>query len=167
MLYRDAESYLNSEFSKMKQSAGILLYIKENNELRVLLAHPGGPFWKNKDLGAWSIPKGEFPKEENPLNAAIREFEEEIGAKLSGDFMELTSVKLKSGKIIFAWALEKALDVSTIKSNEFEIEWPPKSGRRIIIPEVDRAGWFSIQEAIEKINPAQKNFILELIEKVK
>src|SRR4051812_22851119 len=103
----------------MKQSAGILLFKKSDGELKILLAHPGGPFWKNKDLGAWSIPKGEFTEEEKPLDAAIREFEEETGIKLSGDFIDLGKVKLKSGKLVFAWALEKELDASEIKSNEF------------------------------------------------
>lgn len=150
----------------MKQSAGILLYKKTGNEIFVLLAHPGGPYWKNKDAGVWSIPKGEFTNEENALDAAIREFEEEIGTKISGDFMELQSVKLKSGKTIYAWALEQDLDTSTIKSNEFEIEWPPKSGKKISIPEIDKAEWFSVNEALEKINVAQGDFIKQLIKKL-
>ena len=151
----------------MKQSAGILLYKKVKGETFFLLAHPGGPFWKNKDLGTWSIPKGEFTTEENPLDAAIREFEEEIGVRLSGEFMQLNSVKLKSGKTIFAWALEKDIDTSTIKSNEFEMEWPPKSGKKMMIPEIDKAEWFTIDSALEKIIPAQKDFILQLSEKLK
>ena len=114
----------------MKQSAGILLYKIVNGEMEVLLAHPGGPFWKNKDLGAWSIPKGEFTESENALDAAIREFEEETGTRLSGNFIELDSVKLKSGKTVYAWALEKDLDVATVKSNEFEIAWPPKAVKK-------------------------------------
>jgi predicted NUDIX family NTP pyrophosphohydrolase len=151
----------------MKQSAGILLYKKHNDEYRVLLAHPGGPFWKNRDLGAWSIPKGEFTDDENPLDAAIREFEEETGVRASGDFIPLGSVRLQSGKTIFAWALEQDIDATAIKSNEFEIEWPPKSGKRILIPEVDRAEWFPVTEAMEKINPAQARFITALTTRLK
>ena len=148
----------------MRQSAGILLYKMANNALQVLLVHPGGPFWKNKDLGAWSIPKGEFTDHENPLDAAIREFEEETSFKIDGSFVPLRSVKLKSGKVIFGWALEHDLDASAISSNKIEIEWPPKSGKKMLIPEVDRAGWFLVEEAVEKINPAQVAFVYELVE---
>lgn len=147
----------------MKQSAGILLYKKVEENIFLLLAHPGGPFWKNKDAGAWSIPKGEFTDEEKALDAAIREFEEETSYKLSGDFIELQTVKMKSGKIIFAWALEKDLDATTIKSNEIEIEWPPKSGKKISIPEIDRVEWFSVDIALQKIIPVQADFINRLI----
>ena len=147
----------------MKQSAGILLYKINNTKIFVLLGHPGGPFWKNKDLGAWSIPKGEFTNEEKPFDAAMREFEEETGIKLQGKFIELQPVKLKSGKIIYAWALEQDIDASKIKSNTFEIEWPPKSGKFISIPEIDRAEWFSIDIAIEKINGGQSDLILQLV----
>jgi len=148
----------------MRQSAGILLYKMANNALQVLLVHPGGPFWKNKDLGAWSIPKGEFTDNENPLDAAIREFEEETLFKIDGSFVPLKSVKLKSGKVIFGWALEHDLNASAISSNKIEIEWPPKSGKKMLIPEVDRAGWFLVEEAVEKINPAQAAFVYELVE---
>jgi len=148
----------------MRQSAGILLYKMANIALQVLLVHPGGPFWKNKDLGAWSIPKGEFTDNENPLDAAIREFEEETSFKIDGSFVPLKSVKLKSGKVISGWALEHDLDASAISSNRIEIEWPPKSGKKMLIPEVDRAGWFSVEEAVEKINPAQAAFVHELVE---
>lgn len=151
----------------MKQSAGILLYKKASHEIFVLLAHPGGPYWKNKDAGAWSIPKGEFTNEENALDAAIREFEEEIGTTISGDFIELQPVKLKSGKTIYAYALEQDLDTSTVKSNEFEIEWPPKSGKTISIPEIDKAEWFPAAEALEKINVAQGDFIKQLVERIR
>jgi predicted NUDIX family NTP pyrophosphohydrolase len=147
----------------MKQSAGILLYKYVSGQLNVLLVHPGGPFWKNKNLGAWSIPKGEFTDDEEPLTAAIREFEEETGTLLRGDFRDIGNVKLKSGKIVHAWALEKDLDTTTVISNEFEIEWPPKSGKKIMIPEIDRAEWFTVEQALEKINPAQQQFIHELI----
>ena len=148
-----------------KQSAGILLYKKADGELFFFLAHPGGPFWKNKDAGSWSIPKGEFADDEDPFDAAIREFEEETGIQLKGEFILLEPVKLKSGKIIHAWALEKDIG-STIKSNEFEIEWPPKSGLMKSLPEIDRAAWFSTDEALLKINMAQRNFISCLTEKL-
>jgi predicted NUDIX family NTP pyrophosphohydrolase len=147
----------------MKQSAGILLYKDVSGQLNVLLVHPGGPFWKNKDLGAWSIPKGEFTEDEEPLTAAIREFEEETGNLLNGDFKDIGNIKLKSGKIVHAWALEGDLDTTTIKSNEFEIEWPPKSGKKITVPEVDKAEWCNIPQAFEKINPAQQDLITRLI----
>jgi predicted NUDIX family NTP pyrophosphohydrolase len=143
----------------MMQSAGVLLHKIANGERYVFLVHPGGPYFKNKDLGAWSIPKGEFTETETPLDAAIREFEEETGVKLAGDFTALSSVKLKSGKIVHAWALERDIDPTTIKSNTFEIEWPPKSGKRQIFPEIDRAEWFTIAEAKLKINAAQCDLI--------
>ncbi len=150
----------------MKQSAGILLYKKVKQELFVLLAHPGGPYWKNKDLGVWSIPKGEFTGQEDAIEAAKREFEEEIGQKVTGDFIPLEPVKLKSGKIVYAWALEKDIDASVIKSNFFQIEWPPKSGKWISIPEVDKADWFTMDQALEKIHPAQASFLTQLLEKL-
>lgn len=150
----------------MKQSAGILLFSKTSAQLQVLLVHPGGPFWKSKDLGAWSIPKGEFTDEENPLEAAIREFKEETGVSISGDFIALGSVKLKSGKIIHAWALEQYLDPDAVTSNTFEMEWPPKSGKRILVPEVDKAGWFLAEQAVLKLNAAQAAFVERLVEKL-
>lgn len=146
----------------MKQSAGILLYRRTADQLQFLLVHPGGPFWKNKDLGSWSIPKGEFTDEEQALDAAIREFKEETGVDLKGDFTELNSVKLKSGKVVYAWALEHDLDADSIISNTFEMEWPPKSGKLIPIPEIDKAAWFTAEEALAKINPAQADFILQI-----
>ncbi|MFV8334663.1 NUDIX domain-containing protein [Flavobacterium sp. RSP29] len=151
---------------KLKKSAGILLYKRVNKQLFVLLVHPGGPFWKNKDIGHWSIPKGEFNDGENAFDAAIREFEEETGTRLDGDFIELVPVKLKSGKVVYAWALEKDIDADAIESNAFEIEWPPKSGRLKSFPEIDKAAWFTIEEALEKINVAMADFILQLIGKV-
>lgn len=147
----------------MRQSAGILLY--QTSPLRFFIVHPGGPFWKDKDIGAWSVPKGEFANEE-PLAAAVREFEEETGIRIDGDFIELEPVKLKSGKTVFAWALEKDVDASRITSNEFEIEWPPRSGKKISIPEVDKAGWFDLETALAKINPAQRS-LLEQVAKLK
>jgi len=147
----------------MKQSAGILLYRKaDNNVLQVFLVHPGGPFFKNKDAGAWSIPKGEFSDNEEPLAAAKREFEEETGQPVSGEFIPLGSVRLKSGKTVYAWAMEGDIDHETIVSNIFEIEWPPRSGKRIMVPEIDRAGWFDLTLARQKINEAQTKFIDKL-----
>ncbi len=148
-----------------KKSAGILLY-KSHKTLEVFLVHPGGPFWKNKDLGAWSIPKGEFTDEEKPLDAAIREFKEETGTKLSGDFIELTPIKQKSGKIVYAWAVKGDIDVSAIECNLIQIEWPPKTGKLISFPEVDKGDWFTAQAAKQKINPSQAALIDELIEKL-
>ena len=150
----------------MKQSAGILLYKKVDDALYFLLVHPGGPFWKNKDLGAWSIPKGEFTDDEKALDAAIREFEEETGIVLTGDFTELQSVKLKSGKVVYAWAHDRDVDAAAIVSNTFEMEWPPKSGKWVSVPEVDKAEWFSTAIALEKINAAQAAFIREVISKM-
>ena len=127
-----------------------------------MLLHPGGPFWKNKDIGAWSIPKGEFTDEEDPLEAARREFKEETGSDVDGDFIELKSVKLKSGKIICAWAVEGDLDVSTIVSNTIMVEWPPRSGKQISIPECDRGEWLCMEAAYGKINPGQSPLLEEL-----
>lgn len=151
----------NCKNRSMKKSAGILLYRKRKGITEVLLVHPGGPFWKNKDAGAWSIPKGEFTNEE-PLDAAKREFGEETGITVDGRFTELAPRKQKSGKLIYAFALYKNIDASKIKSNVFNIEWPPRSGKMISIPEVDRAEWFSLDMAKEKINPGQAGFIEEL-----
>ncbi|MEP6749455.1 MAG: NUDIX domain-containing protein [Bacteroidota bacterium] len=151
----------------MKKSAGILLYRTIKKKLEVMLVHPGGPFWKNKDEGSWSVPKGEFTDEENALDAAIREFEEETGFSCSGDFVELTPVQMKSGKIVYAWALAKDIDAAAIKSNAFEIEWPPKSKKMQRFPEIDKAAWFSPAEAKKKINPAQSAFIDELVAQLK
>lgn len=146
-----------------KQSAGILLYRITDNQLQVFLVHPGGPFFKNKDDGSWSIPKGEFAKTENPLNAAKREFLEETGQSISGNFIELTSIQQKGGKIVQAWAVEGDIDHETIVSNAFEIEWPPRSGKKQAFPEVDRAAWFDIETARIKIHPAQAGLINELV----
>ena len=145
-----------------KKSAGILLYRFHNNVPEVLLVHPGGPFWAKQDLGAWSIPKGEFEADENPLDAAKREVEEETGIKVQGDFMELTPVKQKSGKVIYAWALQGNFNTAEIKSNTFEIEWPPKSGKKKSFPEIDKAAWFNMDEAKKKIIDGQASLIKEL-----
>jgi len=149
-----------------KRSAGILLYRLNNNSLEVLLVHPGGPFWAKKDLGAWSIPKGEFSEEENPLDAAKREFQEEIGIEAFGEFIELTPITQKSGKIIYAWVSQGNIDPKGIKSNTFEIEWPPRSGKKQKFPEIDRGEWFNVQEAKEKINPSQSALIDELVNRL-
>lgn len=145
-----------------KSSAGILLYRFRDKILEVFLVHPGGPFWAKKDSGAWSIPKGEFTPGEDPLLAAKREFQEEIGQEPKGNFLPLTPIKQSSGKIIQVWALEGDLDPTTIKSNTFTIEWPPRSGRQQEFPEVDRADWFTLEQAREKIVPGQVGFLKEL-----
>ncbi|MGE0752228.1 MAG: NUDIX domain-containing protein [Variibacter sp.] len=149
----------------MKRSAGILLYKQKGGTLRVLLAHPGGPFWRNKDAGAWSIPKGEIGDDEKPLKAAIREFAEETGVTLDGDFVALGEIKQKGGKTVIAFALECDLDPSAIVSNTFEIEWPPRSGRRQTFPEIDRVAWFDLDTAREKINASQAELIERLVER--
>jgi predicted NUDIX family NTP pyrophosphohydrolase len=146
----------------VKQSAGILLYRERNNEYEVFLIHPGGPLWKNKEKHAWSIPKGEFDNTEKAIEAALREFKEETGYELAGEFVELTPVKQHSGKIVFAFAQEKDLDETKITSNLFEMEWPPKSGKTKHFPEADKAGWFEIEEAKEKIFKGQENLLYEL-----
>lgn len=145
-----------------KQSAGILLYRKVNNQLQVFLVHPGGPFYKNKDDGAWSIPKGEFLDNEDALLAAKREFLEETGQSINGEFIKLKPVKLKSGKTVHAWTIEGDIDHEVIVSNLFEMEWPPRSGKMVSFAEVDRAAWFEPAVAKIKINPAQIALIDEL-----
>src|SRR6478752_3174687 len=130
-----------------KQAAGILLYRRGRAGLEVLLAHPGGPLWARKDAGAWTLPKGQFTDSELPLDAAKREFEEEMGSAPSGEFHPLGTIRQPSGKVIHAWAAESDFDVRTVKSNLFELEWPPKTGLMAEFPEIDRAGWFSIAEA--------------------
>ena len=147
------------------QSAGILMYRFVEGALAVLLVHPGGPFWARKDLGAWSIPKGEFSTGEEPSAAALREFEEELGVRPQGTPVPLGEIRQKAGKRVIAFALEGDLDVENIVSNTCEIEWPPRSGKRITIPEVDKAGWFSLEEAREKILPAQAPLLDRLVER--
>ncbi len=151
----------------MKKSAGILLYRQTNKALEVFLVHPGGPFWKNKDVGAWSIPKGEFTDEEEALDAAKRELEEEVGISCNGPFIELTPLKQKGGKLVFAWAAQKNVDCNKIITNTFQMEWPPRSGNFQSFPEVDIAQWFGADDAKQKINSSQSAFIDELIEKLK
>lgn len=145
-----------------KVSAGILMYHRIDSELRVLLAHPGGPFFARKDDGAWTIPKGEAAEGEDLLETAKREFQEELGTACTGPFIPLGEVKQAGGKIVHAWAAEGTVDASTIQSNTFEIEWPPRSGKKQSFPEVDRAAFFSLTEAQQKINPAQAAFLTAL-----
>ena len=147
-------------------SAGLLLYRIRDGALEFLLVHPGGPFWKNKDAGAWTIPKGEIGDNEE-LAAAVREFEEELGFKPSGPFIELTPIKQKAGKVVHAWAFQGDCDPTQIKSNTFSIEWPPKSGKQAEFPEVDRADFFNLEDAKVKINPAQVPFLEEAQRRVK
>lgn len=146
-----------------KKSAGLLMYRKRNGFLEVFLVHPGGPFWARKDAGAWTIPKGEFGDGEEPLEAAKREFEEETGFKPEGEYHPLKLVRQAGGKIVLAWFLEGDCDASSVKSNTFTLEWPPRSGQQQEFPEVDRAGWFSIRQAMEKILKGQASFIEELV----
>ena len=150
----------------MRRSAGILLYRRAVGGLEVLLVHPGGPFWTNKkDAGAWSIPKGEYEPGEDPLAAARREFEEELGsAPPNGQALEIGEVRQRSGKLVCAWALEGDLDATAAFSNTFTMEWPPRSGQTQEFPEVDRAEWFGVEDAREKINPAQAAFLDRLAE---
>jgi predicted NUDIX family NTP pyrophosphohydrolase len=143
-----------------KRSAGILLFRRRDGELEVLLVHPGGPFWASKDLGAWSIPKGEHDPDEDARACALREFEEETGSAPSpGDLADLGEVRQKAGKVVHAWAVEGDLDPATIRSNTFTMQWPPRSGQMKEFPEVDRAEWFALDAARERINPAQAAFL--------
>jgi predicted NUDIX family NTP pyrophosphohydrolase len=145
-----------------KQSAGLLVYRKRDGNIEVLLVHPGGPFWKNKDLGAWSIPKGEFAEGEEPLEVAQRELYEEIGMTIDGSFVPLQPIKQRGGKTVYAWAVEADLDVSHVKSNTFTIEWPPRSGKLEEFPEVDRAEWFEMDTALKKIHEGQCELLRQI-----
>jgi predicted NUDIX family NTP pyrophosphohydrolase len=136
-------------------SAGVLLFRRKSHGLEVLLVHPGGPLWAKKDEGAWSIPKGEIDAGEDPLAAARREFEEELGSPVSGDFITLTPVRQSSGKMVHAWAVEGDFDPATLTGGIFSMEWPPRSGRQQQFPEVDRAEWFTLEQATRKINKGQ------------
>jgi predicted NUDIX family NTP pyrophosphohydrolase len=150
-----------------KRSAGILLYRVAGGEPEVLLVHPGGPFWARRDAGAWSIPKGEYDDSEDPEACARREFEEETGVALpEGELIELGSVKQKGGKVVTAWAAEGDLDAGAVRSNTFEMEWPPRSGRTAEFPEIDRAGWFGAETAREKLLPAQVELLDRLLERL-
>lgn len=143
-------------------SAGLLMYRIQDGAMQVLLAHPGGPFFRNKDDGAWSIPKGEPDADEDLLLTAQREFEEETGIKPTGPFIALKPIKQKGGKLVHAWAFEGDCDPATIKSNTFTMEWPPKSGRQMEFPEIDRAEFFDLRVAKQKIKAGQDEFIEEL-----
>jgi predicted NUDIX family NTP pyrophosphohydrolase len=147
----------------MKHSAGILLFRRSQSALEVLLVHPGGPFWAKKDAGVWSIPKGEYVEGEDPLIAARREFQEETGVRVAGEFLPLGEVKQSGGKRVAAWALEGDLDPAKIRSNTFEMEWPPGSGTPREFPEVDRAAWFSIAGARVKLLRGQLDFLTRLL----
>uniref|UniRef100_A0ABP8B2V5 NUDIX domain-containing protein n=1 Tax=Pedobacter jeongneungensis TaxID=947309 RepID=A0ABP8B2V5_9SPHI len=150
----------------MKQSAGILLYKKTDQHIEFFLVHPGGPFFAKKDLGFWTIPKGELNENEAPLAAAIREFAEETGKNLSGDFIELSPVVQKGGKKVLCWAIAGDIDAESIVSNAFEIEWPPRSGKKQSFAEVDKAAWFTYNEAVKHINERQIALLDEVIEKL-
>jgi predicted NUDIX family NTP pyrophosphohydrolase len=146
-----------------KQTAGVLVYRRRGDAIEVFLAHPGGPFWAKKDRGAWSIPKGEFLDDETPLNAGRREFAEEIGQPISGEFIALTPHKSPGGKIIHAFAVEGDVDSAKVESNLFEMEWPPHSGRMQSFPEVDRGGWFGIDAARQHLTKGQLPILEELV----
>ncbi len=145
-----------------KPSAGLVMCRLGHGQLEVLLVHPGGPFWAKKDLGAWSIPKGEVPAGEDPLSAAKREFEEELGFAPHGEFLALGTVTQKAGKTVEAWAFEGSCDSREIRSNTFRMEWPPRSGKQQEFPEIDRAEFFRLEEATQKVNPAQVELLKRL-----
>lgn len=152
-----------------KKSAGLLLYrqASDNLGIQILLVHPGGPFWRNRDEGAWTIPKGEFDDFEEPLEAAKREFTEELGSEPPAEnYLELKPIKQKNGKTVYCWAVEGDFDAAPIKSNTFSLEWPPKSGRTAEFPEVDRAEWFAVEVAKRKIVSGQDNLIDELVSRL-
>jgi predicted NUDIX family NTP pyrophosphohydrolase len=151
-----------------RRSAGIVLHRAGDGGLEVLLVHPGGPFWAKKDLGAWSIPKGEYEPDEDPRACALREFEEETGTRLdAAELVELGAVVQKAGKEVSAWAVRGDLDPSTVRSNSFTMEWPPRSGRQQEFPEIDRAQWFTLDEARTKLVAAQVELLDRLVERVR
>jgi predicted NUDIX family NTP pyrophosphohydrolase len=149
-----------------KRSSGILMYRQPHARIELLLVHPGGPFWAKKDRGVWSIPKGEFVDPETPLEAAKREFAEEIGQSIDGDFLALAPVKSPGGKVIHAFAVAGAVDVDYVKSSLFEMEWPPHSGKMQRFPEVDRGAWFGIEDARTRLHKGQLPILEELIAKL-
>ena len=150
-----------------RRSAGLMMYRRRNSELEVFLVHPGGPFWSKKDLGAWSIPKGEYFDGEEPLDAARREFEEETGFAPKGSFIGLGDLKQPGGKIVTAWAFEGDCDPKKLRGNTFMMEWPPRSGRQIEVSEVDRGCWYSIEDARLRLLPGQRTFLDRLLETVR
>jgi predicted NUDIX family NTP pyrophosphohydrolase len=145
-----------------KQSAGLLLFRRVGDGVEVFLVHPGGPFWAKKDHGAWGLPKGEYEADEEPLTAAVREFNEETGFVAAGPFLELGSVIQKSGKVVIAWAFEGDCDPAELVSNTCEIDWPPRSKKKLVIPEVDRGAWFSLLEAEVSLREEQRPFLMRL-----
>jgi predicted NUDIX family NTP pyrophosphohydrolase len=149
-----------------KKSAGLLLYRETSGCLEVLLVHPGGPFWTRKDEGSWSIPKGEFEEDEDPLNAARREFEEETGFTAQGEVIALEPLRQPGGKVVYAWAMRKDLDPAGFRSNTFAMEWPPKAGTKQEFPEIDRAEWFPVETARRKILKGQTGFLTQLEERI-
>lgn len=149
-----------------KRSAGLLLYRRAARGLEVFLVHPGGPFWVKKDLGAWSIPKGEYTDHEEPLTAARREFLEETGFTVDGEFLPLGTIQQASGKLVSAWAVEGDCDPEKLVSNFCQIEWPPRSKKKIEIPEVDRGAWFTLPEARERILSTQQPILDRLAQKL-
>lgn len=149
-----------------QRSAGLLVFREANGFTEIFLVHPGGPFYAKRDLGVWSIPKGLFDSDEDPLTAARREFEEETGQKIAGDFIELTPITQKGGKLVYCWGVEAEPDAHRIVSNTFTIEWPPRSGKMQEFPEVDRAAWFDVETAKQKILRAQADLIDELLTKL-
>jgi predicted NUDIX family NTP pyrophosphohydrolase len=142
-----------------KHSAGLLLFRRAESGWQVLLAHPGGPFWARKDEGAWSIPKGELAEGEDPLQGALREFAEETGQHVTGNFIALDPLRQPGGKLVYAWAVEGNFDPAQLRSNTFSMEWPPRSGRQASFPEVDRAAWFGLDEARSRILIGQVGFL--------
>lgn len=149
-----------------KRSAGLLMYRRAGETVEVLLVHPGGPFWMKKDAGAWSIPKGEYADGEEPLAAATREFQEETGLEATGPYLPLRPVRQQGGKVVHAWAFEGNCRAESLKSSTFSLEWPPRSGRHREFPEVDRAGWFGLEEAKRKILPGQIALLDDLAVKI-
>jgi predicted NUDIX family NTP pyrophosphohydrolase len=150
-----------------KRSAGILMYRREGTEILLLLVHPGGPYWAKKDLGSWSIPKGECAEGEDALAAARREFAEETGCKPEGEFQPLGELVQSGGKRVVAWAVSGNFDPQTLASNQFEMEWPPRSGQMRSFPEVDRAGWFTLAEARERLLASQTPLIDRLLDRIR
>lgn len=146
-----------------RTSAGLALYRRKGDACEIFLVHPGGPFWKKKDDGAWSFPKGEYEEGDDALAAARREFAEEVGVEVNGEFIDLGSVEQKGGKIVRVWAVQGDCDASAIRSNTFSMEWPPGSGRQQAFPEVDRAGWFAPEDARRKVIGAQAVFVDRLL----
>jgi predicted NUDIX family NTP pyrophosphohydrolase len=165
-LLADASTLLAEKNMPKKNTAGILMYRYRGPMIEVFLVHPGGPFWTKKDAGSWSVPKGQIDENEDPLDAARREFEEETGFAVDGDFTRLEPVKQAGGKVVHTWAIEGDCNAEAIKSNMFSMEWPPRSGKRQEFPEVDRAGWFSVETAKGKILKAQIGLLEDLQRKI-